>query len=149
MQVASVAVKQMEQQNNRLKEALVKVRDLLTTEQQGHKDALKELELEKKSSDGLMKERDILKAEFEKCDETIELLKDQIDSNVSSEHMIEILSERNIELEERLLTTQESLDDMESLKEVCYICVCSTLFRTYTLFMNISLDLQQGCINSF
>ncbi|KAI6657981.1 Dynactin subunit 1-like isoform X4 [Oopsacas minuta] len=116
--VASVAMKQMDQQNNRLKEALVKVRDLLTTEQHGHKEALKELEKERVNAENLMKEKDNYKHQLEECEETIDLLKEQVDLNTSSERMIEILSDRNLEFEERIFTIQESLDDMEALKEI-------------------------------
>ena len=124
----------MDQQNNRLKEALVKVRDLLTTEQQGHKEALKELEREKQSAEGLMKEKDQFKSQFEECEETIGLLKEQVDLNTSSERMIEILSERNLELEERLLNAQESLDDMEALKEVCVFSLFSGMRHSFHIF---------------
>ena len=116
----SVAVKQMDQQNNRLKEALVKVRDLLTTEQHGHKEALKELEKERTSVESLMREKDSYKNELEESEETIALLKEQVDLNTNSERLIEVLSDRNLELEEQLGTLRESLDDMEALKEVLH-----------------------------
>ena len=114
----SVGLKQMEQQNNRLKEALVKIRDLLTTEQQGHREAMKELDRERQTVENLSRERGEFKQQLEGCEETIDLLKEQVDLNISSERMIEVLSDRNLELEEKLAITEESLDDMEALKEV-------------------------------
>lgn len=111
-------VKQLEQQNERLRDALVKMRDLSNQEKNDaakktkqNEDLTKELTAVKKDKEKLQNEVAALQTEM------IDL-KDQVDAALGSEEMVENLTERNLKLEDRIQTLEEEIADLEALHEM-------------------------------
>ncbi|CAG2186819.1 DCTN1 [Mytilus edulis] len=111
-------VKQLEQQNERLRDALVKMRDLSNQEKNDaarktklNEDMLKELTTLKKDKEKLQTEVASLQAEM------IDL-KDQVDAALGAEEMVETLTERNLKLEDKIQSLEEEMADLEALHEM-------------------------------
>ena len=111
-------VKQLEQQNERLRDALVKMRDLsnqekndATRKNKQNEDITKELMMLKKDKEKLQTE--VAGLQTEMID-----LKDQVDAALGSEEMVENLTERNLKLEDRIQTLEEEISDLEALHEM-------------------------------
>ncbi|KAI9594342.1 hypothetical protein BDF19DRAFT_130733 [Syncephalis fuscata] len=115
---SSVTVIQLERQNERLTEALFRLREV-TTEQ--------EAELKRKIAS---QERDIAvledaKKHSEKMRETllkaegqVEDLKQQLDDALGAEELVEQLTEKNLNLSERIEELEIAVEDLEALKEL-------------------------------
>ncbi|XP_022080743.1 dynactin subunit 1-like isoform X2 [Acanthaster planci] len=115
---ANYQLKQMEQQNARLKEALVKLRDLSNAEKHEHQKALKD-------KDKIVAELKETKAQKESANKALKdaenqiiELKEQVDAALGAEGMVETLTDRNLELEEQLQDLQTTVADLESLNEM-------------------------------
>ncbi|XP_038070771.1 dynactin subunit 1-like isoform X2 [Patiria miniata] len=115
---ASYQMKQMEQQNARLKEALVKLRDLSNAEKHEHQKALKD-------KDKIVAELKESKAQKESANKALKEaenqiieLKEQVDAALGAEGMVETLTDKNLELEEQLQELQTTVADLESLNEM-------------------------------
>ncbi|KAI4796158.1 hypothetical protein KUCAC02_029410 [Chaenocephalus aceratus] len=82
----SYRVKQLEEQNSRLKEALVRMRDLTQKEK--------------------------LQEDVKQAEATVDELKEQVDAALGSEEMVETLTERNLDLEEKVRELRETVTDL-------------------------------------
>ncbi|KAK1894532.1 Dynactin subunit 1, partial [Dissostichus eleginoides] len=91
---SSYHVRQLEEQNGRLKEALVRMRDLSS----GQKENLQE--------------------ERTAAEKTIDELKEQVDAALGAEEMVEMLTERNLDLEEKVRELRETVTDLEAINEM-------------------------------
>ncbi|GBN86265.1 Dynactin subunit 1 [Araneus ventricosus] len=111
-------VKQLEQQNERLKEALVKLRDLSAQEKQEQQRTQKELEHQKSEINELSRAKEKLSLLVEDYEKQLGELKEQVDAALGSEEMIELLTERNLALEDRVKELQVLVDDLERLQDV-------------------------------
>lgn len=114
----SFQMKQLEQQNQRLKEALVKLRDISTQEKQEHQQTMKELDRQSMASSQLMEDKEKLREELLEAENVIDQLSEQVDAALGAEEMVEKLTERNLNLEEKVQQLQEQVDDLETLKEL-------------------------------
>lgn len=111
-------VKQLEQQNERLKEALVKLRDLSAQEKQEQQRNQKELDQQQSEIAELSRAKEKLSLLVDDYERQIGELKDQVDAALGAEEMIEILSDRNLSLEDRVKELQVLVDDLERLQDV-------------------------------
>ncbi|KRX49408.1 Dynactin subunit 1 [Trichinella murrelli] len=111
-------IKQLEQQNDRMKEALVKVRDLSVQERATNERLNKELGVLKADMAELQKKYDRLKIAEEDFENQITELKDQVDAAVGAEEMVEHLTAKNLSLEEELRTLMETIEDFEQMRVV-------------------------------
>ncbi|XP_035206506.1 dynactin subunit 1-like [Stegodyphus dumicola] len=110
--------KQLEQENEKLKEAVVQMRDLSTQDKQEKLKLMKEVD----------QLRDDIKCLREKSENLSQLssdnekkfieLQQQVDIFFGAENIIEQLTEKNLALEERIQKLQLSVDELEELKEV-------------------------------
>ncbi|KAJ4949658.1 hypothetical protein JOQ06_021167 [Pogonophryne albipinna] len=89
---SSYHVKQLEEQNSRLKEALVRMRDLTQKEK--------------------------LQEDVKQAEATVDELKEQVDAALGSEEMVETLTERNLDLEEKVRELRETVTDLEAINEM-------------------------------
>ncbi|KFB39612.1 AGAP004194-PA-like protein [Anopheles sinensis] len=92
--------KQLEQQNARLRETLVRLRDLSAHEKH---------EIQK-----LEKELDTKKSERRQLSD----LQEQVDAALGAEEMVEQLAEKKMELEDKVKALQEEVAELEALEEV-------------------------------
>ncbi|KRY80022.1 ATP-dependent RNA helicase abstrakt [Trichinella pseudospiralis] len=111
-------IKQLEQQNERMKEALVKVRDLSVQERATNERLNKELGVLKAEMAELQKKYDRLKLAEEDFENQITELKDQVDAAVGAEEMVEHLTAKNLSLEEELRALMETIEDFEQMRVV-------------------------------
>ncbi|XP_074641662.1 dynactin subunit 1-like isoform X2 [Tubulanus polymorphus] len=108
-------VKQLEQQNERLKDALVKMRDLSNQEKQ---EALRMNKLIEKSAadiSSLTKDKEKSAGEIKELQNQMVELKEQVDAALGAEEMVEQLSDKIFKFEERIAELEEEKSDLEAL----------------------------------
>uniref|UniRef100_A0A3P9IYP1 Dynactin subunit 1 n=1 Tax=Oryzias latipes TaxID=8090 RepID=A0A3P9IYP1_ORYLA len=115
---SSFHVKQLEEQNGRLKEALVRMRDLSASEKQEHVKLQKQMEKKNMELDSLRGQKEKLQEEMSAAERTIDELKEQVDAALGAEEMVETLTERNLDLEEKVRELRETVTDLEAINEM-------------------------------
>ncbi|XP_062413450.1 dynactin subunit 1 isoform X4 [Pungitius pungitius] len=115
---SSYHVKQLEEQNGRLKEALVRMRDLSSSEKQEHVKLQKQMEKKNVELDTLRGHKEKLQEEMAAAEKTIDELKEQVDAALGAEEMVEMLTERNLDLEEKVREMRETVADLEAINEM-------------------------------
>ncbi|XP_074547753.1 dynactin subunit 1 isoform X3 [Halichoeres trimaculatus] len=115
---SSYHVKQLEEQNGRLKEALVRMRDLSASEKQEHVKLQKQMEKKNVELDALRGQKEKLQEEMSVAEKTIDELKEQVDAALGAEEMVETLTERNLDLEEKVRELRETVTDLEAINEM-------------------------------
>ncbi|CAO1624285.1 unnamed protein product [Sympodiomycopsis kandeliae] len=109
---------QMEKQNQRLKEALIRLRDMSGETDQEQRRRISELEKELSSLADVSDSRDILQSKLEASEAQLEDVKIQLDDALGAEEMLEELTERNLFLGERMSEMTSTIEELESLKEL-------------------------------
>ncbi|XP_035759042.1 dynactin subunit 1 [Egretta garzetta] len=109
---SSYQVKQLEEQNARLKEALVRMRDLSASEKQEHVKLQKQMEKKNTELESLRQQREKLQEEVKQAEKTVDELKEQVDAALGAEEMVETLTERNLDLEEKVRELRETVGDL-------------------------------------
>ncbi|XP_045918158.1 dynactin subunit 1 isoform X3 [Micropterus dolomieu] len=115
---SSYHVKQLEEQNGRLKEALVRMRDLSASEKQEHVKLQKQMEKKNVELDALRSQKEKQQEEMKVAEKTIDELKEQVDAALGAEEMVEMLTERNLDLEEKVRELRETVTDLEAINEM-------------------------------
>ncbi|XP_052429415.1 dynactin subunit 1-like isoform X4 [Carassius gibelio] len=115
---SSYHVKQLEEQNARLKEALVRMRDLSASEKQEHAKQQKLMEKKNFELDALRCQKENLQEEMKMAEKTVDELKEQVDAALGAEEMVEMLTERNLDLEEKVRELRETVTDLEAINEM-------------------------------
>lgn len=115
---SSYHVKQLEEQNGRLKEALVRMRDLSSSEKQEHVKLQKQMEKKNSELETLRAQKEKLQEEMKQAEATIDELKEQVDASLGAEEMVETLTERNLDLEEKVRELRETVSDLEAINEM-------------------------------
>lgn len=111
-------IKQLEQQNARLREACLKLKNLSDHEKN-------EMSKLKKEFEALLVEKTQLEKFKEKTQEEVQLLegqitdlKEQIDFNLGSQEMVEILTEKNLKQEDKIKELEENIVQLEEIYEI-------------------------------
>ncbi|XP_022522938.2 dynactin subunit 1a isoform X3 [Astyanax mexicanus] len=115
---SSYHVKQLEEQNGRLKEALVRMRDLSASEKQEHVKLQKQMEKKNSELETLRAQKEKLQEEMKHAEATIDELKEQVDAALGAEEMVETLTGRNLDLEEKVRELRETVSDLEAINEM-------------------------------
>ncbi|MGH0137008.1 UNVERIFIED_CONTAM: hypothetical protein FKN15_061972 [Acipenser sinensis] len=115
---SSYHVKQLEEQNGRLKEALVRMRDLSASEKQEHVKLQKQMEKKNSELEILRQQKEKLVEEMTQAEKIIDELKEQVDAALGAEEMVETLTERNLDLEEKVRELRETASDLEAINEM-------------------------------
>ncbi|MEQ2244474.1 Dynactin subunit 1 [Ilyodon furcidens] len=115
---SSYQVKQLEEQNGRLKEALVRMRDLSASEKLEHVKLQKHMEKKNTELETLRTQKEKLQEELKQAESTVDELKEQVDAALGSEEMVETLTERNLDLEEKVREMRETVTDLEAINEM-------------------------------
>lgn len=116
--VAGYQTKQLEQQNHRLKEALMRLRDISQQDKNELQHTAKELEKLTTELTTAQQRNESLKEELAKAEDTIDELKEQVDDALGAEEMVEKLTDKNLQLEERIETLEETVSDLEALRDI-------------------------------
>ncbi|MCJ1467293.1 hypothetical protein MMC07_005917 [Pseudocyphellaria aurata] len=109
---------QMERSNERLREALMRLRDMTQLQEADLKAQVVELEKDVHDSMAVKEKYLETKEMLAQSEAAMEDLRDQLDTALGAEEMIEELTEKNFRLNEQLDGLRGAVEDLESLKEV-------------------------------
>ncbi|KAF5018265.1 hypothetical protein F66182_9768 [Fusarium sp. NRRL 66182] len=109
---------QMERTNERLREALLRLRDLTQASEKELKDQIFGLEDDLKEFSTIKEEFSVCKEKLEQSETAVEDLRQQLDNALGAEDMIEDLTERSMSMAEQIEELKAVIDDLESLKEI-------------------------------
>lgn len=115
--VTTYEVKQLQTQNEKLREAIIKLRDLSSEDKNELQKLTKEFQLMRAQNTELHKTKEKLQQEIRSFESQVIDLKEQIDSALGSQEMIENLTEKNFRLEEDLAREVEDREVLEKLLE--------------------------------
>uniref|UniRef100_A0A915A9H0 Dynactin subunit 1 n=1 Tax=Parascaris univalens TaxID=6257 RepID=A0A915A9H0_PARUN len=114
----SVQMRQLEQQNEKLREALVKMRDMTGQSALDKQEAIKENEELKDEMAQLVKLCEKMKKDAEVAEQQAAELREQVDAAMGSEQMIETLTARNLDMEEKIRSLEETIEDYETMRDL-------------------------------
>lgn len=109
---------QMERSNERLREALMRLRDITQQKEADLQDQVAELEKDLQDLGNIKENFLQAKDKLAQSDSAIEDLRQQLDNALGAEEMIEELTERNFSLNEQLDDLKVAVEDLENLKEL-------------------------------
>lgn len=109
---------QMEKENDRLREALLRLRDLTQDREGELKEQVSELEAQVKEFETFSKQFEDAKEKLLSSEATADDLRQQLEAALGAEEMIEELTERNMTMQEKLDELRVTIEDLENLKEL-------------------------------
>ncbi|EKD19406.1 CAP-Gly domain-containing protein [Drepanopeziza brunnea f. sp. 'multigermtubi' MB_m1] len=109
---------QMERNNERLREALIRLRDMTQQTESELRDEIKSLEEDARELGSVKEHYDVAKDKLAQSEAAIEDLRQQLDNALGAEDMIEELTERNMSMSEEIDELKATIEDLESLKEL-------------------------------
>ncbi|XP_065349335.1 dynactin subunit 1 isoform X2 [Cloeon dipterum] len=115
---ASLEMKQLMQQNAKLKETLVRLRDLSAHEKHEFSKMQKELEMRRSEIQELSRTKEKLSARVEEMEQQVSELQEQVDAALGAEEMVEALTSKNLNLEEKVMELEETVADLEALADM-------------------------------
>ncbi|KAF9260836.1 dynactin [Marasmius fiardii PR-910] len=114
----SLAFIQLEKQNERLKEALVKLRDMTQEMDHDQRRRIVEMERDMEGLDDLQSRYDSTLIKLSNAETQVEDLKLQLDDALGAEDLLVQLTERNLVLGEKIEEMRITIEDLEALKEL-------------------------------
>ncbi|KAK1596037.1 CAP-Gly domain-containing protein [Colletotrichum navitas] len=115
---ASTGWLQMERTNERLREALLRLRDLTQQQEEELRDQIKTLEDDLKEFGTVKEQFATAKDKLAQSEAAVEDLRQQLDNALGAEDMIEELTERNMSMSEQIEELKAVIEDLENLKEI-------------------------------
>ncbi|KIL71443.1 hypothetical protein M378DRAFT_93968 [Amanita muscaria Koide BX008] len=109
---------QLEKQNERLKEALIKLREVTTETEHEQRKRIMEMEKDVNEFDELQTQYDEALVKLANAEVQVEGLKLQLDDALGAEELLVQLTERNLELGEKIEEMRITIEDLEALKEL-------------------------------
>ncbi|KAI9251046.1 dynein associated protein-domain-containing protein [Sporodiniella umbellata] len=109
---------QLERHNERLKDALLRLRDAANDSEAELNLKIKILEQESHELEEIQYQNEKLREQLDSAELLVEDLKVQLDDAVGTEDLVEQLTEKNLNLTERMEELRASVDDLEALKEL-------------------------------
>lgn len=110
--------KQLEQQNTRLRDTLVRLRDLTAHDKHEIQKLNKELETRKSETAELQRIKEKLTTRIDDMEAQFVDLQEQVDAALGAEEMVEQLAEKKMELEDRIKSLEDEVAELEALEEV-------------------------------
>ncbi|XP_050506481.1 dynactin subunit 1 isoform X1 [Diabrotica virgifera virgifera] len=117
-QLSAYELKQLHQQNARLRETVVRLRDLSAHEKHEYQKLLKDIDQKKSEITELGKTKEKLSTRVEEMEQMISDLQEQVDAALGAEEMVVILSDQKLTLEEKVAKLQEEVADLEVLQDM-------------------------------
>ncbi|TAQ88204.1 hypothetical protein B7494_g3470 [Chlorociboria aeruginascens] len=108
----------MERNSERLREALLRLRDMTQQTEEELRDEIKSLEEDLREFGSVKEHYESVKEKLAQSDAGIEDLRQQLDNALGAEDMIEELTERNMSMNEQIEELKVAIEDLESLKEL-------------------------------
>ncbi|EFO19724.1 hypothetical protein LOAG_08768 [Loa loa] len=113
-----IQFKMLECQNMKLREAVVRMRDAIGQLAEDKRELTQKNETLKNESTALVTVCENLKNKLQKAERTILILRERIDATADSEKIIEILTVKNMDLEKKLSTLEETVEDYEAIRSM-------------------------------
>lgn len=109
---------QMEKTNERLREALIRLRDMTQQQEADLKDQIKELEQDLEEYSAVKSDYEAAKERLLVAETNVEDLKQQLETALGAEEMIEELADKNMRYQEEMNELKAAIEDLESLREI-------------------------------
>jgi dynactin 1 len=109
---------QMEKQNERLREALLRLREITSQTEVELKDTIKSLEEDNTELTVFKENYESTKEKLLASEAGVEDLRQQLEAALGAEEMLEDLTERNLGMSEQVEELKATIEDLESLKEI-------------------------------
>ncbi|KAB8235503.1 putative dynactin [Aspergillus alliaceus] len=109
---------QMERANERLREALIRLRDMTQQQESELRDQIKELQQDLEDYEAIKTQYDSTKEKLLVAENNVEDLKQQLETALGAEEMIEELAEKNMRYQEEINELNAAIEDLEALKEI-------------------------------
>lgn len=109
---------QLERQNERLREALIKYRDITELQTEDLRAQIKSLEQDLEEFEAIKEQFEIAKEKLLQTESQVEDLREQLDNALGAEDMIEKLSEEKMNQTEQIMELNAAIQDLEDLKEI-------------------------------
>ncbi|XP_034231656.1 dynactin subunit 1 isoform X2 [Thrips palmi] len=111
-------VKQLEQQNARLHETIVRFRDLSAHDKHEFQKLQKDLDQRKSENAELSRTKEKLSSRVEELEGQIADLQEQVDAALGAEEMVEQLADKKMNLEEKVAALEEEVAELEQLVDM-------------------------------
>ena len=108
----------MEKTNERLREALLRLRDVTQQQETELKDQIKELEQDLEEYSSIKAQYESTKERLLTSENNVEDLKQQLETALGAEEMIEELADKNMRSQEEINELRSAIEDLEALKEI-------------------------------
>lgn len=115
---ASAGWLQMERNNERLREALLRLRDITQQQEEELRDQIKTLEEDLGESNAVKEQYEKAKEKLAQSEAAVEDLRQQLDAAQAADDMIMDLTERNMSQAEQVEELKAVIEDLENLKEI-------------------------------
>ncbi|KXJ89622.1 dynactin [Microdochium bolleyi] len=109
---------QLERTNERLREALIRLRDLTRQQDEEQRAQIKELQSDLEEFEAVKEQYEIAKETVLELETRAEDLRQQLDDNLGAEAMIEQLSYEKLGQTEQINELKAVIEDLEALKEI-------------------------------
>jgi len=116
--VTQFELKQFQAQNEKLRETLVSMRDLSAHEKHELGKLSKEVEEKSKELTETLAIKEKLAKQLEECQQTLDDLQEQVDAALGAEEMVENLTTKTLDLEDRCNALMEEKADLEALHDI-------------------------------
>lgn len=102
--------------NEQLQNALLKFRDLMQEKESSYQDEIKKLESNAADAQNVSDSYTQVKRQLADAESIVADLRLQLDNALGAEDMIETLTEKNLELQEKIEELEHTIDELETLK---------------------------------
>lgn len=109
---------QMEKTNERLREALIRLRDMTQQQETDLRGQIKELEDDLEEYSAVRSDYEATKEKLLVAETNVDDLKQQLETALGAEEMIEELADKNMRYQEEINELKAAIEDLESLKEI-------------------------------
>ncbi|XP_063390745.1 dynactin subunit 1 [Cydia fagiglandana] len=111
-------MRQLQQQNARLRETLVRLRDLSAHDKHAMQKMNKDIEQYKSEIAELSRTKEKLSTRVEELEAQVADLREQVDAALGAEEMVEQLAEKKMALEDQVEQLKQDVAELEALQEV-------------------------------
>jgi len=109
---------QMQRENDRLRQALLRLRDLSREQEEGLKEGIRNLEEDTKELSQLKEQFETTRVQLLEMESDNEDLREQLDAALGAESMIEQLTDKNLTLGEQIEDLRKTVEHLQDLKEL-------------------------------
>jgi dynactin 1 len=114
----AASYRQLQSERNRLKDAILYLREITEQTEAGLRTRIRELEAEQVEAETLKEEQTAMRTQITQLESTVDDMRQQLDAANAWEEIIEDLSDQNQQFKEQLAEKEGAIRDLENLKEL-------------------------------